>query len=62
VKATKIQAGGTLSKRLEELKQSGFIAEVPIFGKSNKENVYILIDQYSLFYLTWNAGISSLDL
>lgn len=61
-KATRISAGGTLSQRLEDLKQSGFIAEVPLFGKSKKDYLYLLIDEYSLFYLTWNAGVSSLDL
>lgn len=62
VKETKISAGGTLSRRLDELKQSGFILEAPIFGKGVKDFQYILIDEYSLFYLTWMAGVSSLDL
>ncbi len=59
---TKLKAGGTLSKHLEELKQSGFIAEIPIFGKNEKDKRYVLIDEYSLFYLTWHANVSSLDL
>jgi hypothetical protein len=62
VAATMIPAGGSLTKRLEELIQSGFITKIPIFQKGIKEHVYILIDEYSLFYLTWNAGVSSLDL
>lgn len=62
VHATKLSAGGTLSKRIEELKQSGFIAEIPQFEKGEKESKYLLVDEYSLFYLTWNAGVSSLDL
>ncbi len=62
VDKTKISAGGTLSERLEELKQSGFIAEVPLFGKSEKDYRYVLIDEYSLFYLTWSAGMTSLDI
>lgn len=59
---TGLSSGGSFSKRLEELKQSGFIAEVPLFGQGEKSCQYILIDEYSLFYLTWNAGVSSLDL
>lgn len=61
-KMTKLSAGGTLSKRLEELKQSGFIAEIAFFGKGEKSYRYILVDEYSLFYLTWNAGVPSLEL
>jgi predicted AAA+ superfamily ATPase len=62
VEKTGLSAGGTLSQRLEELKQSGFIAEIPLFEKGEKEHQYLLVDEYSLFYLTWNAGVSSLDL
>ena len=62
VKKTGLSTGGTLSKKLEELKQSGFITEVPQFGEGEKKDKYLLVDEYSLFYLTWNAGISSLDL
>ncbi len=62
VKKTKLPAGGTLSQRLEELKQSGFIIEVPFFGKGEKDYRYVLIDEYSLFFLTWCAEISALDL
>src|SRR5262249_32266662 len=62
VKKTGIPTGGSLTKKLEELKQSGFIAEIPLFEEGKKENRYLLIDEYSLFYLTWDAGISSLEL
>ncbi len=62
VKKTKIQAGGTLSRRLEELAESGFIQEIPLFGKGEKSNRYVLIDEYSLFYLYWISGISAIDL
>lgn len=53
--------GGTLTKRLEELIQSGFIAEVSTF-EENTNYQYVLVDEYSLFYLTWNVGVSSLEL
>jgi hypothetical protein len=52
----------TLSKRLEALKQSGFIAEVPMFEQNEKKQHYLLIDEYSIFYLAWITGTSSLDL
>lgn len=62
VEMTRLSSGGTLSQKLEELKQSGFIAEIPLFGKGKKDYQYILVDEYSLFYLTWNSGVSALDL
>jgi len=62
VKQTTLPAGGSFSKRLEELKQSGFIVEIPLFGEGEKSSQYLLIDEYSLFYLTWNAGVPSIDL
>lgn len=62
VKKTGFPSGGTLSKRIEELKQSGFITEIPLFGEGKKTHRYLLVDEYSLFYLTWYAGIPSLDL
>lgn len=57
-----ISSGGTLSKRLEELKLSGFIAEIPVFEEGVNSNLYQLIDEYSLFYLTWQAEVSALEL
>lgn len=62
VKKTGLATGGTLSKKLNELKQSGFIAEIPLFNEGEKKYQYLLVDEYSLFYLTWNAGVSSFDL
>ncbi len=61
-KKTGISAGGTLTHRLEELKQSGFIMQTFLLGKGEKNVRYILIDEYSFFYLTWHAGVSALDL
>jgi predicted AAA+ superfamily ATPase len=62
VKKTGLSTGGTLTKRLEELKQSGFITEIPIFEEGEKAQHYLLVDEYSLFYLTWNADATPLDL
>lgn len=57
-----VSSGGTLTKRLEELKLSGFITEKPSFGEGVNSNFYQLIDEYSLFYLTWQADVSALEL
>ncbi len=62
VAKTGLSAGGTLSGRLEELSESGFITEVPVFGKGVKSNRYVLTDEYSLFYLSWISGVSTIDL
>lgn len=47
----KLPEGGSTTRILEELVQSGFIATYPIFGKKKKDKLYRLIDEYSLFYL-----------
>ncbi|MBX9923730.1 MAG: ATP-binding protein [Rhabdochlamydiaceae bacterium] len=62
LKKTGLSTGGTFSKRIHELMQSGFIAEISSFEESESARRYLLIDEYSLFYLTWNAGVSALDL
>jgi uncharacterized protein len=62
VEQTHFSTGGTLSKRIEELVQAGFVAEIPLFGKGKKNLKYLLIDEFSLFYLTWNSGVSAIDL
>ena len=51
VKIGKLAEGGTLSRVLEELIQSGFISAYRPFGKKKKEKLYRLSDPYSLFYL-----------
>lgn len=51
--ATRLQSGGTISSVLEELEESGFVTQVPGFGKRAKDSVYRLADEYSLFYLSW---------
>ncbi|MCB0855924.1 MAG: ATP-binding protein, partial [Bacteroidetes bacterium] len=43
--------GGSFSKILEELEQSGFISSYFPFGKKKKEKLFRLTDEYSLFYL-----------
>ncbi len=54
-----ISSGGTASKILQELVESGFILEIPSFTKQHKDKTYKLIDEYSLFYLRWMQGVMS---
>jgi uncharacterized protein len=48
---SKLPDGGNTSLVLEELLQSGFITQYYPFGKTKKEMLYRLTDEYSLFYL-----------
>ena len=56
IKLTKLSNGGGLTKVLSELESSSFIAEIIPFGKKKKDTLYRLIDEYSLFYLTFIDG------
>lgn len=49
--ATGIKSGGTLSKMLDNLRESGITREYPRYGKQRVETVYQLRDFFSLFYL-----------
>ncbi len=51
VHKAKISEGGSTSKVLQELEQSGFITSYIPFGKKKKDTLYRLTDEYSLFYL-----------
>ncbi len=53
IEVANLKSGGGLTRALEELEASGFIAAVPDFGKKKRGALYRLIDEYSLFYLTW---------
>ena len=54
---TKIyKTGGRLSQTLTELEESGFIGIQNPFEKSNRDAIYRLADEYSLFYLKWIDG------
>lgn len=48
---SKIGNGGSATKILGELEESGFISKYLPFEKKNRNSLYRLIDQYSLFYL-----------
>lgn len=55
-KATGIKTGGSLSKLLGNLKESGITREYPRYGKERVETVYQLKDFFSLFYLRFVHG------
>ena len=52
VKRTGLSNGGSFSKTLKELSQSGFIKKYVSIGKKKKETLYRLVDSYCLFYLS----------
>jgi uncharacterized protein len=51
VEHSNIQTGGAISTILNELETSGFIHSLRPFGKQQRETVYRLTDEYSLFYI-----------
>lgn len=51
LEACNIPTGGSISKLIEELVESGFITEYTPFNKKTKDNIYKLTDEYSLFYI-----------
>lgn len=48
-----LSIGGRSQELLEELEASGFIVRSPHYGKQTKDRSCRLVDEYSLFYLTW---------
>jgi hypothetical protein len=50
---SKLTSGGYSSRVIEELINAGFLIYVPSFNKKQNSGIYKLIDEYSLFYLTW---------
>lgn len=62
LKLANLKGGGTFSKILRELEESGFIMAFPLTGKSKKNAHYYLIDEYSLFYLNWIDPVKSIIL
>lgn len=57
-----LESGGTASRIIESLEQAGFISYIPEFGKKKIGGRYRLIDEYSLFYLTWIAAMPKTSL
>lgn len=51
IEACDFKTGGTVSKTLDELEESGFITGYLPFGKTAKDSMFKLTDEYTLFYL-----------
>jgi hypothetical protein len=51
IEACGFKSGGTVTKTLNELTESGFISEYLPFNKTAKDVIFKLSDEYSLFYL-----------
>lgn len=65
LKKVKLPSGGSSSRIIDDLVNAGFLIYVPSFHKK-VGGIYRLIDEYSLFYLTWIAeglpiGLESVD-
>ncbi len=58
----KMSSGGGSTRIIDELIDAGFLIFVPSFHKKKAGGIYRLIDEYSLFYLTWIAEISKVSL
>ena len=56
IAACKFTTGGWTSELFEELEQSGFITPYIPFGRSVRDTIYKLSDEYSLFYLKFIEG------
>ena len=60
VKKAKLTSdGGHFTKRLKELEEAGFIQSFIPYGKKNRGVYFRIIDEYSLFYLTWIEPVKS---
>ncbi|MCR5025531.1 MAG: ATP-binding protein [Lachnospiraceae bacterium] len=49
-KKTKIESSGAMTKKLRELENCGFIRKYTPFGSENKNALYQLVDNFTLFY------------
>ncbi|MGV3656781.1 MAG: AAA family ATPase [Chitinophagaceae bacterium] len=56
IKACSLSSGGTATKILAELEESGFITQYTPFQKTAKDSIYKLTDEYSLFFLKFIEG------
>lgn len=56
-KSKQSTSGGRLTKRLEALEAAGFVMKFVPYGSKRKNQVYRIIDEYTLFYLKWIESI-----
>lgn len=59
ISATGIEGGGTLTKIINNLEQSGIVREYPRYGGKRVEIVYQLKDFFTMFYLNFLAKKTS---
>jgi uncharacterized protein len=57
--ACQISSGGSFSKLMDELLQSGFVAEHLPFNRTSKDSIYTLSDEFSLFYFKFMKNAKS---
>jgi AAA+ ATPase superfamily predicted ATPase len=50
IETCKLKSGGGTTQLLDELSESGFIEVYTPYGKTAKDSIYKLVDEYSLFY------------
>ena len=55
IKSLKEESGGSLTKTLRELEQCDFIRSYNSIGKTKKNTIYQLIDNFTLFYFKFMA-------
>ena len=53
IDAAKLSNSGSITHKLEELEQCGFIRKYYEYGKSKKNAIYQLIDAFTLFYFSF---------
>ena len=61
IKTTGRKSGGSLTRLLEELEESGFITKYTPFNKKKQEVLFRLSDFYSLFYLKFIKDNTNFD-
>ncbi len=61
IKEAKLPSGGSVTRILGELEESGFIRKYIAYGKKERNSLYQLTDFYSLFYLKFIKKSSILD-
>ena len=53
VSGARLRTGGRVTKWLGELEAAGFLARFTPYGKTRRDTSYRLVDELSLFHLTW---------
>lgn len=56
VEMSRLPTGGTMTTILTELETSGFISRITPFGRTIRDSLYRLVDEFSLFHLRWLEG------